>query len=108
MAMNASRIIELASFLVIIAAGCCCCCSRPGRMTTLQHPESSTLASSKEPFDDPDNPLIPKLRSEDLSTPAIIKNEDYRRISGDYAYADLKALLKLIGRVEGKPRDVLR
>jgi len=36
---------------------------------------------------------------EGTSKPAVIRANDYRRVSGEYAYVDLESLLSLIGRI---------
>ncbi len=33
------------------------------------------------------------------AVPAKVKDDDYRRVTGDYAYTDLEAVLSLVGRV---------
>ena len=46
------------------------------------------------------------LEPEAGAVPAKLKDEDYHRVTGDYAYKDLEAVLRLVGRVPGVTREV--
>ena len=82
---------------VVLVGGCGT--GAPPRQTAL--PNQPQPAATK-----PRPPGFIDLAPEIGSVPAKLKDEDYRRVTGDYAYADLEAVLKLIGRIRGDDREV--
>ena len=46
------------------------------------------------------------LEPEAGAVPAKLKDDDHHRVTGDYAYADLEAVLRLVGRVSHSYREV--
>lgn len=61
------------------------------------HVESHTVEAEDNPIDFINSELL----SDGTSKPAVIRANDYRRVSGEYAYVDLESLLSLIGRIPG-------
>jgi hypothetical protein len=102
--MHLASNIALAGFAVIVAAGC-----RTGtvpRQTTLL--ASSHQAEVTEPRFQVPRIGLPQLSPAASSVPAKLKDSDYRRVSGDYAYVDLEEVLRLMGRIQGESGEVTR
>lgn len=60
------------------------------------------IAETRETAGDPSPKSLSMLHTllpEAGARPATLKDNDYHRVSGDYAYVDLEAVLKLIGRL---------
>lgn len=58
-------------------------------------------SSSREASLTPNDSVNLNLLPEGASKPAMIRSNDFQRISGEYAYVDLESLLRLIGRIPG-------
>lgn len=99
--MTLTSTIAVAGCGMFIVAGCGT--ATVPRQTTIQE------APQKESADPPARvPGLPRLSPAETATPARLKDDDYHKVSGDYAYVDLEAVLLLIGRIDGRRDAVTR
>ncbi len=101
--MSLTSAIAAVGFAMFVVSGCGT--ATVPRMTTFQAPPPKV---SPEPPPRTLRPDLPQLSPPASAIPATLKDDDYRKVSGDYAYVDLEAVMLLIGRVDGRRGSVTR
>jgi hypothetical protein len=89
----------MASMVLSLMGGCMSSPPRQSRVTRMQTVENSRGSNSV-----PAKPISPNtisLLPEKDASPATLRNNDYHQVTGEYVYADLETILKLVGHVGG-------
>jgi hypothetical protein len=78
------------------------------RQTWVQaHPDQRRTQPPPEHLPEPPAyPALPRLLDQSNAKPAVLK--DFRRVSGEYAYANMESLLNHIGRIPTVDHEIIR